>query len=168
MQALYTHSSLVASLSYVLARHSAGFNAERALLIGLLHDIGIIPILAFADRHANLMHDEAELDRTIGRLRALTSHLVLSRLGFDPEIITAAEEAEEWLRDPQPEPDYGDLIVVAQLHSYLGTPQMANLPRIDETPAYRKLDLGEFDPKQGLRILQEADSVTAAIRQTLH
>ncbi|GAB4293611.1 MAG: hypothetical protein Kow0096_09330 [Thiohalomonadaceae bacterium] len=168
MQALYQHSSQIASLAYVLARHSHGFNAERGMLAGLLHDIGVIPILTFAAQHGNLEHDAAELDKTIGRLRRITSHLVLSRLGFEEDLVTAAEQAEDWMRDAHETPDYADLLVVAQLHSYLGTAQMQHLPRIDTTPAYRKLDLGEFDPHHGLAILREAHTVSAAIQQMLH
>lgn len=168
MQALYNHSSQIASLAYVLARHSHGFNAERGMLAGLLHDIGVIPILTFAAQHGNLEHDAAELDKTIGRLRRITSHLVLSRLGFEEDLVMAAEQAEDWMRDAHEAPDYADLLVVAQLHSHLGTPQMQHLPRIDTTPAYRKLDLGEFDPQHGLAILREANTVSSAIHQLLH
>lgn len=168
MQALYNHSSQVASIAYVLARHSHGFNAERGLLAGLLHDIGVIPILTFAARHGALEHDAAALDKTISNLRRITGHLVLSRLGFEDDLIVAAEQAEDWLRDEHEAPDYADLLIVAQLHSYLGTPQMQHLPRIDTTPAYRKLDLGEFDPQHGLAILREAHTVSSAIHQMLH
>lgn len=168
MQALYEHSTQIASIAYVLARHSQGFNPERALLAGLLHDIGIIPILSFADQHRSLTFDAAELDRTVERLRGLSSHLVLSRLGFDDDLIVAAEQAEHWLRDDRPAPDYADIIIVAQLHNALGTPHMQHLPRIDTTPAYRKLNLGEFDPQRGLAIVREAGALSTAINQLLH
>ena len=168
MQELYAHSTEVASIAYVLARHSHGFNPERALLAGLLHDIGVIPILTFADRHAHLGDNAAELDRTIQRLRSLTGHLVLFRLGFEPDIITAAEEADDWMRDGDKPADYADLVVIAQLHSYLGKPEMQHLPHIDTTPAYRKLALGEFDPSTGLAAVREAHNVSAAIQQMLH
>ncbi len=168
MQALYSHSSQVASIAYVLARHSHGFNAERSLLAGLLHDIGVIPILTFAAQHGTLEYNADELDKTISRLRRITGHLVLSRLGFEEDIITAAEHAEDWMRNEHEAPDYADLLVVAQLHSHLGTSQMQHLPRIDTTPAYRKLKLGEFDPQHGLAIVREAHTVSSAIHQMLH
>ncbi len=167
MQALYSHSTQIASLSYVLGRHSQGFSPERALLAGLLHDIGIIPILTFADSQPGLAYDAAELERAIHRLRAISGHLVLSRLGFEQDLIAATEDAEEWLRDSDKPADYADIVIVAQLHSYLGTPEMEHLPHIDATPAYRKLGLGEFDPKTGLAILHAANNVSSAIRELL-
>jgi len=167
MQALYDHSTQVASIAYVLARQNRNFNPERALLAGLLHDIGVIPILSFAEQHRTLTFDASELERTIARLRGLSGHLVLSRLGFEEDLVTAAEEAEHWLRDDRPAADYADIIIVAQLHNYLGTPQMQDLPRIDQTPAYRKLGLGDFDPQQGLAIVREAGTLSSAIRQLL-
>lgn len=167
MQALYDHSTQVASLCYVIARHSHGFSPERALLAGLLHDIGVIPILTFADQQPELAHDAIELESTISRLRAITGHLVLSRLGFEQDMITAAEEAEQWLRDSSKPADYADIVIVAQLHSYLGTPEMEHLPHIDAIPAYRKLELGEFDPQTGLAVLRAANNVSSAIRGLL-
>lgn len=167
MQALYSHSTQIASLSYVLARYSQGFSPERALLAGLLHDIGVIPILTFADSQPELAYDAAELERAIHRLRAISGHLVLNRMGFEADLITAAEDAEEWLRNSDKPADYADIVIVAQLHSYLGTPEMEHLPHIDATPAYRKLGLGEFDPKTGLAILRTANNVSSAIRELL-
>lgn len=168
MQALYAHSTRIATLCYVLARHSRSHHPERALLAGLLHDIGAIPILVFAERNGRLTIGLDELDLAIGQLRGLTGHLVLSRMGFDAETITAAEEAEEWLRDPAPAPELADLVVVAQLHDSLGTPRMRELPPIDQTPAFSKLHLGEFDPHQGLAVLQQAQAVSSAMAELLH
>ena len=45
MQAVWNHSREVAALSFVLAKITPGFNPEHALLAGLLHDIGAIPII---------------------------------------------------------------------------------------------------------------------------
>ena len=73
----------------------------------------------------------------------------------------------EWLRDSGKPADYADIVIVAQLHSYLGTPEMENLPHIDATPAYRKLGLGEFDPQTGLAVLRAANNVSSAIRELL-
>lgn len=167
MHRLYEHSTQVASLSYVIARHCQGFSPERALLAGLLHDIGVVPILTFADSRPELAHDAAELEATIHRLRGISGHLVLNRLGFEQDLITAAEEAEQWLRDGNRPADYADIVIVAQLHGFLGRPEMAHLPHIDTTPSYRKLGLGKFDPTTGLAVLRAAGNVSSAIHELL-
>ncbi len=165
---LYRHSTLIASLSYVLARESGHLKPERALLAGLLHDIGIIPILLYADRNPEQFEEEAELEAVIGRLRGLVGNLVLSRLGFEADLIAVTEEAELWLREGEGEADYCDLVLLAHLHSRLGSPQMHELPRIDETPAFHRLEPGEFDPVEGLELLNRARHITSALQAGLH
>lgn len=165
---LYRHSTLIASLSYVLARESGHLKPERALLAGLLHDIGIIPILLYADRNPEQFEDEAELEGAIERLRGLVGNLVLSRLGFEQDLIAVTEEAEQWLRETGGEADYCDLVLLAHLHSRLGSPEMHALPRIDQTPAYQRLEPGEFDPVEGLELLNRARHITSALQAGLH
>lgn len=165
---LYEHSTLIASLCYVLARRVDGFNKERALLAGLVHDLGVIPILYYVGSHGRLLSSETELESAIAGLRSLTGHLVLSRLAFDPELIAVAEYAEDWQRDPQPQPDYCDIVNIAHLYSYLGTPAMHSVPRVDEIPAYGKLGLGEFNPKTAIKLLAEAKALASAIGTVTH
>ncbi len=164
---LYRHSTLIASLSYVLARESGNLKPERALLAGLLHDIGIIPILLYADRNPEQFEDEAELEEAVERLRGLVGNLVLSRLGFEQDLIDVTEEAEQWLRETEAEADYCDLVLLAHLHSRLGSPEMHNQPRIDETPAFQRLQPGEFDPVEGLDLLNRARHITSALQAGL-
>ncbi|WP_306306165.1 HDOD domain-containing protein [Methylomonas koyamae] len=45
MQELWAHSSYVAAISAVLAHKTPGFDPDRAMLAGLIHDIGVVPIL---------------------------------------------------------------------------------------------------------------------------
>ncbi|MGD8589184.1 MAG: HDOD domain-containing protein, partial [Chromatiales bacterium] len=47
MQQLWKHSVKVSAICYVLAKVVGGFNPERALLAGLLHDIGVVAILNY-------------------------------------------------------------------------------------------------------------------------
>jgi HD-GYP domain-containing protein (c-di-GMP phosphodiesterase class II) len=48
MRDAWTHSCRIAALSYILARDVAKLNAERTLLAGLLHDIGITVVISEA------------------------------------------------------------------------------------------------------------------------
>lgn len=167
MAELWSHSIHVASLCHVLAKRSPGFEPARAMLIGLVHDIGIIPILTHAHQYEGLLDDKALLDRIIQRLRGDVGALTLRSWGFSEEFIAAAEEAEDWMRDNGEQADYTDLLLIAQLHAYLGTPRMAQLPRIDEAPAFDKLALGILSPKMSLVLVDEAQHEIDEVRLML-
>jgi HD-like signal output (HDOD) protein len=167
MRQLWEHSVNVSAIAYVLARKNRRFDPERALLVGLMHDIGVIPILKYMEQQ-NLNPSSEALDSTIAKLHAMTGVLVMNFWGMDPELVSVVEEADNWMRDAGETPDYCDLVIVSQLLSYTNTPRMAELPRPDQVPAFRKLDLGELDEDMNLAILDEARDELEAIKNVLN
>jgi HD-like signal output (HDOD) protein len=167
MQELWKHSTHVAALCHVLCRHCPGFEPARALLIGLVHDIGIIPLLTHSHRYPDLMEDDQQMERTLQRLRGEVGAMTLESWSFDEEIVTAVREAENWYRNDSEEADYTDILVIAQLHAFLGTAEMTDLPRIDEVPAFNKLALGTLSPRLSLVILDEAKHEIEEMRRML-
>jgi len=156
MQELWKHSTHVAALCYVLAKHDKRFNPELAMLIGLLHDIGIVAVLNYARGFPLEARQPEVIDQASKRLRAQTGSLILRKWGFPTEFIIAALEAENWHRDKGVTPDYCDLVIIAQLHSFVGTSKAFSAPAIHEVPAHSRLALGELTPRLSLKILDEA------------
>lgn len=156
MQQLLDHSKKVAAICYVLAKITHKFNPEHAMLAGLVHDIGVVAILNYADRFPNLAGSDEHINYAITHLRGEVGGLILEKWNFEEDFIVAAREGELWTRDPNPEPEYCDLVLVAQLHSYVGTPRMEELPHLGEIPCFAKLGLGELTPRQSLKILDKA------------
>jgi HD-like signal output (HDOD) protein len=156
MRDLWEHSCRVAALAHVLAKKTPGVDAEFALLAGLVHDIGALAVLAYAGEVPAEELDPADLESTVQSMRARIGGLLLRRWHLPPELATVAEEAEHWDRQGSDRPDYADLVIVAQLHSYVGTPRQAELPAIDGVPAYGKLELGELSPEASVALLDEA------------
>jgi HD-like signal output (HDOD) protein len=167
MKALWQHSTEVAALCHALAKRSPGFDPSQAMLIGLVHDIGIIPILSNAHRYAGLQENRQLLEDITAHLRADFSAMTLRKWGFGPEFIESALDAENWFRNKNPQVDYADLLLIAQLHASVGTPEMANLPRIDEIPAFRKLALGALSPSMSLLVLEEAHQEIEQLKQLI-
>lgn len=168
MEELWRHSTEVAALCYVLARKDSRFKAEHAMLVGLLHDIGIVAILNYAQNFPDeTMHAES-IDRAVSSLRAQIGGMILDRWGFPADFVTAAREAEEWMRNRGEQPDYCDLVIIAQLHSYIGDGRYQHLPAIDEVPAHSRLELGELTPHMSLKILERAKDQIAHARALLN
>ena len=124
----------------------------------MIHDIGEIAILTYLAKYtAADSLGEDQIEAVVAALRGQVGGMILRYWDFPPEFATVALEAEDWYRDPHPDPDYCDLVIVAQLHSFVGTPRMAGLPTINELPAFKKLPLGELTPQNSLKILDEAE-----------
>ncbi len=156
MQELWRHSTQVAAICFVLAKHDSRFDPERAMLIGLLHDIGVVSVLNYAQGFPMESRQPEAIDQAIKQLRAQTGSMILRSWGFPMEFVIAALEGEDWHRDKGLTPDYCDLVIIAQLHSFIGTEHALAVPAINEVPAHARLALGELTPKMTLKILDEA------------
>jgi len=167
MQDLWDHSTKVASICFVLAKRDPRFDAEHALLAGLLHDIGTVPIISYASSYDEPIDEEA-LDQTITQLKGQIGSLILTKWGFSSDMANAASDSEIWMRDPGGEPDYCDLVITAQLHSYIGMPEAINMPALDQIPAHDRLGLGELTPRMSLKILDHAKQQIAEAETLLN
>ncbi len=156
MHELWAHSTKVASICYVLAKRFKNFSADEAMSIGLLHDIGVAAILNTASNYPELTTDPAAIELAVNELRASFGSRILKTWRFSGEYITAAEEAENWTRKSETGPDYCDILIIAQLHSFVGTKKALSVPPLDKVPALSRLNLGELTPQQSLAILEEA------------
>jgi HD-like signal output (HDOD) protein len=141
----YLHSIRVASISQILARHLSGFDPEHAFLAGLLHDVGVMPILILADQRAELAENPEMLEHVIQETGGLIGGILLRQWGFSGDLLTVAEEAQYWQRKPE-KADYCDLIQIAQLHCHLFGGNKLDAPEMSELPAFARLHLQAIDP----------------------
>jgi HD-like signal output (HDOD) protein len=167
MSGLWKHSCNVASICHVLAQITPGLQPDNAMLSGIIHDIGTIPILSAARSHPKLMENPALLDQTIDKLRGEIGAMTLKQWGFSKEYVDVVLHAEDWLDDRFTKATYTDLVLVSQLHTFVGKPRMNELPRIDLIPAFHKLMLGELTPEFSLKVLELAKRDIAALGQLL-
>ncbi|KRT54489.1 HD-like signal output (HDOD) domain, no enzymatic activity [endosymbiont of Ridgeia piscesae] len=167
LRSTWQHSCYVAPVCHELGRITPGMSPDRALLIGLVHNIGTLPIINASRGYPELTDNPQLLDQTINNLRHEIGAMVLRKWGFENDFVQAALHADDWMRDPQEKPDYTDLLLIARLHSYVGSPRMDQLPRLDLLPAYHKLALGRLTPRHSLAILQHAKAEIRDLRQLL-
>ncbi len=156
MKTLWAHSLQVSAVSYVLAKMTGQFNPEHAMLAGLLHDIGEIAILTYVEKFPDVANDEAQIEQIITNMRGAVGSMILQSWDFTEDLIQVTSEAENWQRNTADGADYADLVNVAQLHCFIGTPRMQEVPSLDQVPACHKLSLGEFTPEMSLQVLDRA------------
>ena len=164
---LWQHSVKVSAISFVLAKITNELNPEHAMLAGLLHDIGNVAILSYAERFPEAANDSEHLDNIMQDMRGTIGSALLKKWAFIDDLILVAEEAENWMRDHDGHADYADLVIIAQLHTYIGQPEMSHLPTLDKVPALKKFDIGELTPKLSLKILDKAEEKIARAQALL-
>lgn len=164
MHELWEHSVQTSAMASVLARHTTGLSPDHAQLTGLLHDIGGVPILLYAER-SSLAGDAAAIETALHNLRAPVGLLVLDYWDLDSDFSKVVQGAESWLRDTfHAFPDPIDLVVVAQR---LLEPANAPLPPLAEMSAFARLGLGQPEPQTIAGLLEEAQQQLAEIKELL-
>ena len=158
MRELWRHSTHIAALSYVLARETPGIDPERALLAGLVHDIGAVAVISGVRHFPVLAKRDEVLDYCIDSLRVEVGIEILRRWKLADEFEDVVRDAENWMRIGRAIPEDSDIVILAQMHALIGSPRQAQLPRIDAIPAFSKLARGDLSPCQSLALLEEAET----------
>lgn len=167
MAELWAHSSYVAAISAVIAQKTPGFDPDRAMLAGLIHDIGIVPILAYADNRSEVLDQPQHLRETVRKLRAAIGIQIIRKWDFPKDFEDVIANAENWQYDNQNAANYTDIVMIAQLHSFIGLVDAKKMPRLDTLPAYKKLVAGQLDADISINILDAAKYEIEQIRSLL-
>ena len=157
VQKLWQHSCHVAAIASSIAKVTPNLHEDTALLAGLLHDIGVLPILHYATEFPEILESEESLNFVIQALRADLGRKILQEWNFDAALSEVSAEAEHWSRDSGNAADYVDVVIVAQIHSYFGANKRDDLPPLLSTPAFVKLGLSKMGPDASLEVLYEAE-----------
>lgn len=165
MHELYDHSIEVAAICYALGRKAKHPQQDHLLLAGLVHDIGVIPILAYIDNTGLVVDKSSDLENIINKLRGVVGSMVIRHWEMPADLVTVVEEAENWHRNSSDKLDICDMVVIAQIYSMLQRHQLQNLPKIDEVPAFHKLFKGKPDAEFARQVLHDAhDEVVEVMR----
>lgn len=164
---LWIHSTQVAAISYILARQTPGLDADNAMLCGIVHDIGTIPVVSAAAQFPELLQHDELLERAINSLKAEIGVMTLREWDFEDAFVQVAENAENWLYEHDSAVNYVDIILVAQLHAFIGSRKMRKLPTLDLVPAFHRVAGGNLNPQQSFSIIDQARDDIHAIAQVL-
>ena len=146
----------MAAIACILARHTQTFDPGEAQLAGLLHDIGVVPVLHRAGKQPELSADANAVVAMASAQRATIGRQILRAWHFPQALVHAAVQAEDWWRDPTPEADLVDVVIVAQLLSFIGKKRIVDVPPVVRVPAFRKLLGDAVDPNTIMALLEEA------------
>lgn len=166
LQRTWRHSCRVAAISSVLARLTPGADPDRALLAGLVHDIGVLPLLQYVE---SLPTDDSavRIDTLVARLAAPLGTFVLKTWQFDPDLAAIPGQVEDWGRDSGPRVDYGDIVQVAHVHSRFGVQDGHAGPSLPELKSFRKFNISRLGPGGSLELLEQSQQEINAVLRIL-
>ena len=141
MRDLWQHSVQVAAISRALASQYRHILPDQAMLAGLVHDIGALPILVKTEDIPELLENEKRLDKIIMKLHPIIGKVIMHSWGFPDHLIEVVTQHENLQYDGGPEPTLTDIVIVANLQAKVGTPQEPKDIDWDNIPAFQKLGL---------------------------
>lgn len=116
MKAVWDHSREVAAVSYVLASRQPHLSPDQAMLAGLIHDIGVLPLcLHIEKKHVPISKDL--LNKLIRKFHATIGTKLLEKWNFSQDFIEVIGGHENLHRDSSdmPRADYTDVVCIANL-----------------------------------------------------
>ena len=141
LRVLWEHSTQVAAISHALCKQFTQRKPDEALLAGLIHDIGALPIITRAEDVPELLDDEYLLDNVIQKAHSIIGEAILKKWNFPADMIAVAAEHENITRSHAGPADYLDLVIVANLESYVGSNHSHSKVDFNTVPAFSKLGL---------------------------
>ncbi len=165
LKRLWEHSRCVAANSFVIAQRHKHLKPEQAMLAGLVHNLGALPLLTYADRrHPHL--DQATLDELVRRYGSRVGTRLLQSWNFSNELIEVIAGYENLQRDNGSAlADYVDVVTLANLQK----PGIAKFVAWQNVSAAKKLGFSETeclsflaDHAEQISIAQEMLGIQAA------
>ena len=166
---LWAHSLNIAIYCYVIAKHLPRFSEEEAMLGGIVHVVGEIILLSYADRFYDLSNDEEHLNLLTTTLRGRLGARVLKNWNFPSELVTVARESHHWMRgkhkidELDTDFDYCDLVQIAMLYALRGEDN-SRLPNMESVPAFQRLKNRRLNGEDISRILSQAENQIGELR----
>lgn len=156
LREVWNRSTEVAGISHVLCKHFTKLRPDQAMLAGLVHKIGVLPILTYAEEHPSLLVDSLTLDKVIDELHGPLGDQILQAWKFPPEITHVPSQHLDFNRQASAV-GYADIVTVALLQSHVGSD--SELAQIDcsQVTAFQRLGM---DPDMQIA---EAEDLSADV-----
>lgn len=144
LQQSWKHAMSVSPLAAALSRKFPHLKTEQAMLAGLIHDIGVLPILTLAEHYPELLADEVRMDQLIADAHVQVGTAILEKWQFAPHIIEAVKHHEDVNYHSGAKTTYADLVIVANLLDEDHADQLAGLT-LAEIPAASQAGLEQLE-----------------------
>ncbi|KAI2693781.1 MULTISPECIES: HDOD domain-containing protein [unclassified Pseudomonas] len=153
MREVWRKSLEIAGISYALCRRYTQLKPDQAALGGLVHQIGVLPILTYAEDHNELLADSISLNHVIDQIHPLIGDKLLRVWDFPEKLVKLPGQYLDFQRDSE-RVDYVDVVQVASLYCHKGTDHPIARVNAFDVPAFKKLGI---DP-DNLAVCQDLEA----------
>jgi HD-like signal output (HDOD) protein len=112
MREVWSQGTEIAAISHALCKRYTRLMADRALLAGLVHQIGVLPILTYAEEQEDLLANAITLDQVTARIHPQIGERILKAWDFPADIACVPQEYLALERQPAAA-DYADIVQIA-------------------------------------------------------
>ena len=152
---LQQHSSEVSANAYAIAKKYSKINPDDALLAGLVHNIGYLPMARCVESFPELEKNPSLLIEVMGTVHTKVGKMVLDYWSFPQHIIDASIHYVEQFRKGNATIDLTDIVIIAGLNTYRGTDHPSTLPDWSQFPAFQKIGIHSRDELEKLDELED-------------
>jgi HD-like signal output (HDOD) protein len=155
----------VAAISHYFADDIPHLETEQAMLGGLLHNIGALPILARIEELGGDSFSDRLIEQLLMELAPEVGTLVMEAWTFPGSLAAVPRGCLDLQRDSGPQVDYVDVVLAARLQHLLAMGRIEMGADWARVPAFRKLGI-----QVEVVVLDEAGPATwiEEVRSVLH
>ena len=117
MRQVWEHSIAVSMYAYVLAERF-GKDADFAMMAGMLHNLGVLPIIGYVGKNEELLEDYRVLDYLISTLHKSIGIRILKQWEMQEELLEVIEGYDEIDKERAGAIDIVDIVQVAHCYSH--------------------------------------------------
>jgi HD-like signal output (HDOD) protein len=137
---LWITSTKTAAIAHLLASKHDHLDAEKAMLAGLIHNIGALPIILMAEDDDDLFDQPEALWRVVQKMQGEVGAYIFQKWHFPDYMIDVANQCYHFRRTHSGPADYIDVIQVALIEGSIYTG--LDCPEAWSTvAAFEKLDI---------------------------
>jgi len=154
----------VAAISQMMsATVVKGIRKEQALLAGLIHNIGSLPILLVAENHDDLFKDEDALSSLVLKLQGRVGSTILNSWNFSPDLVEVVTQCHNFEYDHDGPANLIDLVQFTLLQGGFVADEIAP-EDWSLIPAFSKVGV---DPEVDVVHIEENQEMMSHARQSL-
>jgi HD-like signal output (HDOD) protein len=131
----------VSSISRALSAFTSHLNRDEAMLAGLIHQIGKLPIFILVEKIPEFRDSPSRMAKLLEKAHPAVGKLIMETWNFPDELKLVASEYVNFQYDSGPKADYVDIVQVAFLQSIAGTDHPASRVDCSKVPSFAKLGL---------------------------
>lgn len=157
LRQVWATSGEIAGMCTILCKLYTNLRPDQATLAGLIHKIGVLPILSYAEDHPSLLKDSITLDTIINATHPQIGQKILAAWDFPKDIRNVPQAHLDFTRKGS-QVDYADIVTVALLQAQ---PEQFKAVDYQTVTAFERMGLdSDIESAEGQEL--SADMIDAA------